>query len=561
MIIKKLFYIIAVLIQFTSCAKDVFQPLGPPEIILDNATDVTFDSASLTGMITANNNETSSYYLILSKEPTCKIIFKRINVIPSAGTFKISLTSLTPQTTYYCTLTAYSGYSSVSSPIKQFTTSKYTAPSFTNTALVCNENKQVRFELFFNQGTLDPDTMILRYKSLNSKDTIMQSIPKTISGTRYSIPLTDLQPDSTYIFSVLCRNRKGEYGCVQLNVNTNDYLHINGYFIIQSNPGDIDKLIPSDEKYKITSLKVNGPFNSTDLIFIRAMGGIGNDKQKNVYTDGRLEMLDLSDANTERGGDTAYYNGSEQDKINNTGDIPAFFMRGTTSIKKIVIPNIMNGVGYGAFSDCNLEDIETGENSNQYSIDGILYNFGYLEVFPPKKSCDIYRIPEKIDYINRYAFKDVCKVKEIILHERISGLGERAFYGHKCMETSSGKLTIPYNVTMLQQYAFENSGFKRIDINAYIYKLNKGLFYDCANLEYVKIGGFISDIDENVFSNCPKLKEIHCVPFNPPTISNISGTQFNATDKKTCTIYVPKGSLSLYKAATIWKEFSNIVEE
>lgn len=54
------------------------------------------------------------------------------------------------------------------------------------------------------------------------------------------------------------------------------------------------------------------------------MGGIGNDKQKNVYTDGRLEMLDLSDANTERGGDTAYYNGSEQDKINNTGDIPAF---------------------------------------------------------------------------------------------------------------------------------------------------------------------------------------------------------------------------------------------
>ena len=34
---------------------------------------------------------------------------------------------------------------------------------------------------------------------------------------------------------------------------------------------------------------------------------------------------------------------------------------------------------------------------------------------------------------------------------------------------------------------------------------------------------------------------------------------FNGVDKSTCVLNVPKESLSLYQAAKVWKEFTNIV--
>ena len=45
---------------------------------------------------------------------------------------------------------------------------------------------------------------------------------------------------------------------------------------------------------------------------------------------------------------------------------------------------------------------------------------------------------------------------------------------------------------------------------------------------------------------------------NPPSLKN--SNQFDIVDKNNCVVWVPKGSLSAYKGADVWKDFANIFE-
>ena len=67
--------------------------------------------------------------------------------------------------------------------------------------------------------------------------------------------------------------------------------------------GTLPDRIASSEKYKITNLKIIGEINGTDLLMIRDMAGrnyTGNS------TDGKLSVLDLSEAKIVKGGDYYY---------------------------------------------------------------------------------------------------------------------------------------------------------------------------------------------------------------------------------------------------------------
>ena len=70
--------------------------------------------------------------------------------------------------------------------------------------------------------------------------------------------------------------------------------------------GTLPDRIASSEKYKITNLKIIGEINGTDLGMIRKMAGssyTGNS------TDGKLSVLDLSEAKIVKGGDCYLNNG------------------------------------------------------------------------------------------------------------------------------------------------------------------------------------------------------------------------------------------------------------
>ena len=79
----------------------------------------------------------------------------------------------------------------------------------------------------------------------------------------------------------------------------------------------------------------------------------------------------------------------------------------------------------------------------------------------------------------------------------------------------------------------------------------------------------ISKIGANAFKGCSNLKSITVNNSEPIDLSNVAARSmatrtddssiFEGVDKETCVLYVPEGSVDLYKAAPVWKEFVNIM--
>lgn len=66
-------------------------------------------------------------------------------------------------------------------------------------------------------------------------------------------------------------------------------------------------------------------------------------------------------------------------------------------------------------------------------------------------------------------------------------------------------------------------------------------------------------IANDAFNRLNSLKEIYIHAYNPNSIGIVNGTQF--TFNSTCNIYVPKGSLDMYKNHALWSKYSSKIYE
>ena len=110
--------------------------------------------------------------------------------------------------------------------------------------------------------------------------------------------------------------------------------------------GTLPDRIASSEKYKITNLKIIGEINGTDLSMIREMAGtncIGNSTD-----DGKLSLLDLSEAKIVKGGDCYYSDLHTSNDV--VGDF-AFY--GCSRLTSLTLPAGITKIGYSAFEDCS----------------------------------------------------------------------------------------------------------------------------------------------------------------------------------------------------------------
>ena len=92
-------------------------------------------------------------------------------------------------------------------------------------------------------------------------------------------------------------------GCLSIQA-ANDDLITKQITIKLDKAGTLPDKIGRSRKYKITNLKLVGEINGTDLRMIREMAG--RDYKGNA-TEGKLSVLDLSEAKIVKGGDYYYY--------------------------------------------------------------------------------------------------------------------------------------------------------------------------------------------------------------------------------------------------------------
>ena len=113
--------------------------------------------------------------------------------------------------------------------------------------------------------------------------------------------------------------------------------------------GTLPDKISANEKNLITNLKIVGKINGTDLKFIREMAGCDvNGKE----TDGKLSILDLSDAKIVEGG-SAYYSDRDDGFICTSNDkLGDYAFYGCSGLTSLTLPSSVTKIGCYALSNC-----------------------------------------------------------------------------------------------------------------------------------------------------------------------------------------------------------------
>ena len=181
-------------------------------------------------------------------------------------------------------------------------------------------------------------------------------------------------------------------GCLSLYAADNDLI-TKQITIKLEKAGTLPDRIGSSKKYKITNLKIIGEINGTDLSMIREMAG------SNFYgnsTDGKLSVLDLSEAKIVEGGD-GYYNDYGYDYYTSNDVISSYAFSYCSGLTSLNLPAGITSIGNCAFVDCSgLTSITLPAGITSIGFDAFAGCSGLTS---------IYVYAEKVPEIDRYVFE------------------------------------------------------------------------------------------------------------------------------------------------------------
>ena len=230
-------------------------------------------------------------------------------------------------------------------------------------------------------------------------------------------------------------------GCLSIQA-ANDDLITKQITIKLDEAGTLPDKISESQKNLITNLKIVGKINGTDLKFIREMAGCDvNGKE----TDGKLSILDLSDAKIVEGG-SAYYSDRDDGFIYTSNDkLGDYVFNDCYGLTSLTLPSSVTKIGCYALLNC----------------------IGLTSL----------TLPSSVTEIGEGAFLNCRGLTNFTLPSGVTKIGAGAFFC--CYGLIS--LTIPSSVTAIGSQAF-NACSELTSIYAYMEKLpetGSNLFLGC----------------------------------------------------------------------------------
>ena len=363
--------------------------------------------------------------------------------------------------------------------------------------------------------------------------------------------------------------------------------------------GTLPNRISRSKRYLITNLKIVGEVNGKDLRFIREMAGCDFYMKK---TDGKLSILDLSDAKIVKSTDSYVWNGGDQNGSNDELGYSVF--KGCSVLTSVTIPSSVTSIGGSAFEGCSGLTSITIPSSVTW-IGGAAFEgcSGLTSITIPSSVTEIggaafkgcsgltnLTIPSSVTSIERSAFEGCSGLTSLTIPSSVTSIKNAAFKG--CSGLTS--LIIPSSVTSIGSYVFENcSGLTSITIPSSVTEIGGAAFKGCSSLvnlyykidekietylryghlyinvecgiEYylndkkitsVAIPSTITELGRYAFQNCRDLTSVYVSwQFPIPT-----GSAFYGVDISKCTLYVPQGTEQDYWLSPGWGDFGKIVE-
>lgn len=172
-------------------------------------------------------------------------------------------------------------------------------------------------------------------------------------------------------------------------------------------PGKLAETIAGDEVGE--ALKVRGVLNADDLLTLREMAGRLADGRR---IDGRLAYLDLSEA------------------VIADGLLPDHAFAGSTSLRRVILPEELDGIGTGVFAGCPfIESVTMPESGENFLREGnLVYNADKSELIAMLPGIDTdATVAEGVEKIRPEAFSGRGLVQKIDLPATMTEIGDEAF--------------------------------------------------------------------------------------------------------------------------------------
>ena len=356
-------------------------------------------------------------------------------------------------------------------------------------------------------------------------------------------------------------------GCLSLYAADNDLI-TKQITIKLEEAGTLPDRIGSSRKYKITNLKIIGEINGTDLRMIREMAGRDASGDS---TDGKLSVLDLSEAKIVEGGGYYYMDDDWSNSKNyytSNDVIDSYAFKGCRRLTSLTLPAGITSIGSYAFYDCGVltsltlpAGITSIGSYAFYDCSGLTslnLPAGITEIgsgaFWGCSGLTSLNLPAGITEIGEDAFRGCRRLTSLTLPAGITSIGESAF--EDCSGLTS--LTLPAGITWIGYSAFEScSGLRSLTLPAGITGIGKSAFAGCSGLRSLTLPAGITGIGKSAFAGCSGLTSIYVYAEKIPKIGS---NAFEGVDAKKCTLYVPMGTRDDYWLSDFGDYFENIVE-
>ncbi len=196
-----------------------------------------------------------------------------------------------------------------------------------------------------------------------------------------------------------------------------------------------------------------------------------------------------------------------------------------SSLTSITIPNSVTSIGEGAFSRCDkLAEINIVGDQFVYS-EGVLYNKDKTTIIQGLATALPERliIPNSVTSIGYGAFWYCESLISITIPNSVTSIGENAFTYCKSLTS----ITIPNSVTSIEKGAFSScSSLTSITIPNSVASIGTVAFWGCSSLTSITIPNSVTSIGSFAFSSCSSLTSITI----PNSVTSIGDNAFEHCD-------------------------------
>ncbi|MBR5716556.1 MAG: leucine-rich repeat domain-containing protein [Bacteroidales bacterium] len=288
-------------------------------------------------------------------------------------------------------------------------------------------------------------------------------------------------------------------------------------------PGTLSTLIDAAAKTTTTSLKVNGPLNGADILFLRQMMTAGLTSSET--NEGVLAELDLSDA-TIVASEDLYYKTSKVNYTTADNVIGDWMFNNCRTLTSIKLPKTVTRIGQNAFLRLeSLVTVELPEDLVTIDKSAFSYSSAIAEL----------AFPAKLDTIQTYAFQTASSLKKISFADgaTLRYVGESAFSYCTALETAE----LPATVEVIAASAFSgDAALTSFTFPTSLKEMGNNVFSGCTGLsEISEIPAGVTSLGYGIFQGVP-LSTISVSKDNTSYVVQ-DNVLFNAG--KTILMYVP----------------------